>query len=133
MQNRECQIKLRTDFENLPVLERFIKNCPLLSADQVPRAMLIATEYFDNIICHGRCLRYCPVSVKITADSVIRLQFQYRSSNFNEMIAGHQHTSPHYDIDSDRYRGLGLRMCHNLSSHIEYKKGLFKNYIIITL
>jgi hypothetical protein len=40
---------------------------------------------------------------------------------------------PHYDHFSKRYRGLGLRMCRNLSSSITYKMGLLKSSIIIIL
>ncbi len=133
MQSRKCRIRLYPQYENLLSLETFIRACPLLSEESRHRAVLIATEYFDNIISHSKCLNFLPVSIVVSSNAVIRLRLSYSSVNFNEMVSGHMTASPHFDIPSGRYRGLGLRMCRNLSRHIEYKKGLFRHHIIIKL
>jgi hypothetical protein len=58
---------------------------------------------------------------------------KYPTRNFSDMVRASQSTKPYFDPETGRYRGLGLLMCRNLSSSIEYKKGLFKSSVIIIL
>lgn len=133
MKTQHCHIRLKPDFANLPILEQFITRCPFLDETEINRAMVVITEYFDNIVSHSHCLFGCRVFISLSRNSVTRILFRYQTFNFGEMLRAVRHTTPHYDVESKRYRGLGLLMCRNLSSEIMYKKGLFKSSILIIL
>ncbi|HKL85589.1 MAG TPA: hypothetical protein VJ861_04600 [Treponemataceae bacterium] len=133
MTKRHCRIKLVPDFANLSVLEYFIYNNSCLSPHEKLRALLITTEYFDNIISHSKGTRPCKVSVLISVSKRKKIIMRYHTNNFSEMVTANRITEPYYDLESKRYRGLGLRMCRNLASSITFHKGLFKSSIIIIL
>jgi len=132
--NAQRGIVLTTDLSNLIVLENFISGCLFLDGNEMNRAKLLATEFFDNIVIHsvhGLCGEVSITVRKIKAR--ITLILKYSTKNFGKMLNALDTTNPHYDVKSLRYRGLGLRMCRNLASDIHYKKGLFKSSIIIIL
>lgn len=132
------RIRLAPDLANLIPLEAFIRGCDFLDGVELNRCLLIATEYFDNIARYSK-RKFAPFPaspVDITVrkyGSDVSIRLRYGTRNFSDMIRATGTTSPHYDRDECRYRGLGLRMCGNLASSIAYKKGLFKSSIIIIL
>ena len=121
------------DFANLAVLEDFITACPFLVGEERNRAMLLATEYFDNIVAYSKSVLPGKVDVSLERDSKTRVFIKYSTRNFSDMVRASETTKPYFDPGTGRYRGLGLLMCRNLSSSIEYKKGLFKSSVIIIL
>ncbi len=127
------QISLSPVYRNLPVLEDFIRSCSGMDDKTRDRATLIATEYFDNIICHSKSLFKGQVLFQIRKNNSYTLFIKYRTCNFSRMLNALDSTAPHFDRLSRRYRGLGLRMCSNLSSRTEYHKGLFTSSITIIL
>jgi len=132
--NARRRIKLLTDLSNLIILEQFISSCTFLDERDRDRSKILATEFFDNIVMHsvqGLCSTVSITVLRIKARISIRLK--YSTKNFSKMLNALDTTNPHYDANSLRYRGLGLRMCRNLASDIRYKKGLFKSSIIIIL
>lgn len=133
MNNRQCRIRLAPDYANLPVLESFVMNCPLLEGGETHRAMLVVTEYFDNIVMHGKGLSKGPVDISVRKNGRVRIALSYRTSNFGDVIAADASAKPYFDSVTRRYRGLGLRMCQNLSAGISYRQGLFKSFITIIL
>ncbi len=120
---------------NLPLLEDFIAGASFLEPGERNRALIVSTEMFENIVMHSASLGFLRafVDVRISKTNKVELFFRYRTINFLNIIRADGHTSPHYDPSSRRYRGLGLRMCHNLSRSITYRKGLLKSTIIIIL
>jgi anti-sigma regulatory factor (Ser/Thr protein kinase) len=133
VKTQRCSIRLAPRLENLQALERFVALCPFLDQLLRERATLVATEFFDNIVTHSRPRTRYPVSVTIERSSAARIVIRYCTMNFQKMIRGARSAHPHYDPSSARYRGLGLLMCRNLSSSIDYKKGLLRSSIVIIL
>jgi len=131
--NRHCRIRLTPDYANLPVLESFVMECPLLDGSETNRAMLVVTEYFDNIVMHGKGLSKKPVDISVSKNGRVRIALAYRTSNFGDMTAADASAKPYFDSVTRRYRGLGLRMCQNLAAEISYRQGLFKSFITIIL
>jgi len=132
--NAQRRIKLLTELSNLIILEQFISACTFLNERDRNKSIILATECFDNIVMHsvhGLCSTVSVTVRKMRERISIRLK--YGTKNFSKMLNALDTTNPHYDVNSLRYRGLGLRMCRNLASDIRYKKGLFKSSIIIIL
>jgi hypothetical protein len=126
-------IRLAPRLENLSILEQFIGQCRFLDSSLRCRAILVATEYFDNIIAHSRCCGCCKVYIALYQSRDTELVLRYRTRNFQEMVQASRVTQPYYDAASERYRGLGLLMCKNLSSSIVYKRGLLRSSVVIIL
>ena len=133
MPKKHCHIRLAPDFANLNVLEDFIISCPFLAGEERNRAMLLATEFFDNIVAYSKSPFPGMVDISLDRDVRTRVFLKYRTRNFAEMVRASETTKPYFDGATRRYRGLGLLMCRNLSSSIQYKKGLFKSSVIIIL
>jgi anti-sigma regulatory factor (Ser/Thr protein kinase) len=138
---RPCRARVAPDFANLDTLERFVLACPLLDVGERNRALLVVTEYFDNIVMHGKCPQGSLVSVRISRaragkaanGGTVRILISYRSPTFARMVASHGTARPYFDAASRRYRGLGLLMCRNIAKDVSYRKGLFKGSIRIIL
>jgi hypothetical protein len=134
-----ARICLVPQTSNLIALETFIGGCSFLSENQRLRCLLVATEYFDNIVRYGRSRFSNPVVVEVHScsgsvrDNRPVLRLRYATSDFSGMVGAVGTTKPYFDPGSGRYRGLGLRMCANLSSGIRYKKGLLRSSVIIIL
>lgn len=126
-------LRLGPEYANIPVLESFINTCDFLPDDAKNRLTLIATEIFDNIVSHNRFPFKNTVLVSVYREGEIRLRIAYGTFNFKEMIRANQVVTPHFDRESGRYRGIGLRMCRNLASSVVFRRGLFQGVIIVTL
>lgn len=128
------KICLAPELANLLRLETFISECAFLRESDKSRALLVATEYFDNIVRYSRRRFRLPVSITVSLrGGRVRVCIGYSTRNFAELSGASGTTPPHYDAGSLRYRGLGLRMCRNLASSIRYRTLLFKSYITIIL
>ena len=138
---RPCRARVAPDFANLTELERFVLACPVLDAGERNRALIVVTEYFDNIVMHGQCPPGSLVSVRVSRTRPLsarvpgsaRVLISYRTPTFARMVATHGTAKPYFDPASRRYRGLGLLMCRNLAKDVSYRKGLFKGVIRIIL
>ncbi len=126
-------IRLAPEYSNIPVLESFIDNCRFLAPSARNRLTLIATEIFDNVVTHNRFPLRLPVSIAVCGDESIRMRISYATLNFFEMVRANRTTSPHFDRESGRYRGIGLRMCRNLAKSLRFRAGLFRGTIEITI
>lgn len=133
MARKHCHIRLTPDFANLTVLEDFITSCPFLSGEESNRAMLLATEYFDNIVAYSKSVWPGKVDVALERGERILVSITYPTLNFSDMVRASGTTKPYFDPGTGRYRGLGLLMCRNLSTSIEYRKGLLRSSVIIIL
>lgn len=137
MDDRRRRISLVPDPANLSVLEKFIARCEFLDPNERQRATLVTAEFFDNIAVHSRRFRFetgsAGVAVTVSKMKRVTIRIRYRTANFAEIIRANRTVHPHFDAGSCRYRGLGLRMCRNLSLSIRFRQGLFKSSIIIIL
>jgi len=131
------RFSLKPDYTNLAVLEAFMLQCDFLGETERLRATLVASEFFDNIVIHSRDRRgdasRSRVVVCVSKRKRIQIRLSYRTANFSEIIRANRTVLPHFDTASRRYRGLGLRMCRNLSSSVSFRQGLLKSTIIIIL
>jgi len=126
-------LRLVPEYANIPVLESFINTCDFLSDDAKNRLTLIATEIFDNIVSHNRFPFKNAVRFSVSREGSTRLRIAYGTCNFGEMIRANRVVTPHFDRQSGRYRGIGLRMCRNLAASVVFRRGLFRGSIIVTL
>jgi len=134
---KRSSIRVTPDFANLCALEAFMARCDFLGETERLRATLVVSELFDNIVMHSRSRRggtvRSGVLISVSKDKLVRVLLRYRTGNFAEIIRANRTVLPHFDTGSRRYRGLGLRMCRNLSSSIRFRRGLLNSSIIIIL
>jgi anti-sigma regulatory factor (Ser/Thr protein kinase) len=130
---KQCRIRVPADRAQLVTLEGFISACPLLSGRERDKAIIVATECFDNIVTHGRCAPRSLVTVRVTSGDETVIDLAYAIKAFDRVVASHNPVRPYYDPETRRYRGLGLLRCKNLTKKRSYRKGLFKGRIRIIL
>ncbi len=94
---------------------------------------LAATEVFENILMHNRSLFHMPVVIRFFRNDTVRMSIRYFTTSLCSPGLPESQFTPYYDPKARRYRGIGLRMCSNLSRGIIFRKGLFKREIIIIL
>lgn len=133
MERNRQTIRLAPEYSNIPVLESFIDSCGFLNPSAKNRLTLIATEIFDNVVTHNRFPFRRPVFIGVYADDIVRMRIRYSTLNFFEMLRANRTTTPHFDRESGRYRGIGLRMCRNLAKSLRFRAGLFRGTIEITI
>jgi hypothetical protein len=131
MSGRSAAVIIRTSYASLPRLERFVDAYPGLSGATAARAKLVACELFDNLVAHGSGV--LPPFAAVTLSSVhgLTLTFRFRSSNLPTLrrALGEARSGsggkPRFDAAAGLYRGFGLKMCVELASAIEVRRGLF--------
>ncbi len=130
----QARIRLRGDLSELVALETFIGGLGFLPGSERARCLLVATETFDNIARYGSLSPRARVLVSVrVVGGHVEFRFRYPTDTFSELLSAVHTTKPRYDREARRYRGLGLRMCSNLSSSIAFRRGLFKALITIIL
>jgi hypothetical protein len=118
---------------NLTALEAFVRECDFLTPQERDKALLVASEYFENIVSYNRCAVTRDVVVSVEKGKRLTVALSYATCNFNELVRSSKSIRPHYDADIRRYRGLGLLMCKNIAKSIRYKKGLLNSKVLIIL
>lgn len=126
-------IHLAPRAESILRLEEFVDTCSGLGGKVRTRLKIAATEVFENILMHNRSLFNLPVTMYLCQEETPRLYVKYYSLNVWSSALPESRLTPYYDPVTQRYRGLGLRMCSNLARSIVFRKGLFKRVIIIIL
>jgi hypothetical protein len=66
-----CHISLAPDFANLSALESFVESCSFLEKEERLRILLIATEYFQNIVAYNRNPVRSAVDLRIVKDAAV--------------------------------------------------------------
>jgi len=125
--------KLAPVLANLPALEDFVRDCDFLSLQERDKALLVATEYFENIVSYNKCPVSRDITVRVEKGKRLSVVLSYATCNFAELIRSSKSIRPHYDADIQRYRGLGLLMCKNIAKSIRYRKGLLNSSVLIIL
>jgi hypothetical protein len=136
--------------------EAFIESVPFLSPDERNRFKLAGGEIFDNLIRHAEPLAEGEVIVRCArrADGLI-LAFYFKSPTFGPFAAcsscgraepdaalgldpsslpdSDAEMAPFFDPLIGRWRGIGIRMCKNLSSSLLLRAGPRLDRIFIAL
>jgi anti-sigma regulatory factor (Ser/Thr protein kinase) len=114
-------------------LELAIRDINFLSPEEKSRITIIATEILDNIITHSQGLKDGIVLARLRKGTIITLSFWFKSENFATFAANEREAECRYfDKTTNRYRGLGLSMCRNLSKSIDFHAGkLFDSIVVI--
>ncbi len=138
MSKHHTLVLLRAEYAELIRLERFIDKIPWLESSGKFRAIIVASELFDNIVSHGRHVWMDRVVLKISSGPILRIY--YRSSNlddFKKALANQYEQKNlktkklHYNEQSKRYTGLGLGMIARLGSRVHIQEGLFWHRISV--
>ena len=133
MTTKRPVIHLAPRAESILRLEEFVDTCSTLTGKVRLRLKLAATEVFENILMHNRSLFKLPVTMYLCEKDTPKLYIRYFSCPVRSFTLPESRLAPYYDPVTRRYRGLGLRMCNNLSRSIVYRKSLFTRVIIIIL
>ena len=129
--------------------EGFIDSVAFLSHDERNRLKLAGGEIFDNLIRHAPPLEGGSVVVRCSKRPGTRplLAFYFRSPVFADFAAcsscgrtedrttpdAEDEMAPFFDPLIGRWRGIGLRMCRNLSRSLLLRSGSRMDRIYITL
>ncbi|HNY21073.1 MAG TPA: hypothetical protein PKO22_02875 [Treponemataceae bacterium] len=133
MRGERRQEKLAPVLANLVALEGFVRDCDFLTPQERDKALLVATEYFENIVSYNKCPVTRDITVSVEKGRHLTVVLSYSTCNFGELVRSSKSIRPHYDADIRRYRGLGLLMCKNIAKSIRYRKGLLNSSVLIIL
>ena len=125
-------LTIRSRIEDICTLEAFIhskKDIPLLERNKI---LLITNEIFENIIQHAKPNNKT-IQFKIYQGKVLSFLFLFHSANFEWFVANVRWIQPYFDPRLNRYRGLGLKICYNLSSSIHYRATKTYNAVSVRL
>ena len=135
--------------------EEFIDSLPFLSVAERNRLKLSGGEIFDNLIRHAEPLEGGTIIVRCARRPTgLVLAFYFRSPAFASFAAcsscgkaepdlllagssasstGDDEMAPFFDPLIGRWRGIGLRMCRNLSTSLVLRAGPRMDRIYIAL
>ncbi|PIE97761.1 MAG: hypothetical protein CR988_06290 [Treponema sp.] len=116
----DCKLVLKPQFKNISHIEKLMRTSPNIDDDKRNAALIISTEFFDNIVEHAVSPDDSFITITVSKRERTRITFSYQTSNFQELINGVRRSRPHYNSEAGRYRGMGLRMTRYLASHIVY-------------
>ncbi|MCX8029259.1 MAG: hypothetical protein N2712_04600 [Brevinematales bacterium] len=83
------------------------------------RVTIVLTEIFENINHHSSA-KNIKLSIRKRSNRVSILLI-FNTKNFEVLIQKIKNPRIYFSNHDKRYRGLGVRMCHNISSSIMYK------------
>ena len=129
----EDKLILKPEFKNIYYIENLIRTSLNIPDDKRNKALIIATELFDNIGEHSSGPADNYIVMTISHRQRTRMAFSYETTNFQDLIEGVRRSRPHYDPKAGRYRGMGLRMTRYLASHLVYQESSPMSAIIIYL
>ncbi len=129
----EDKLVLKPEFKNIYYVEKLICTSLNIPDDKRNKALIIATELFDNIVEHSNGPADNYIVITISHRQRTKLSFSYETTNFQDLIEGVRRSRPHYDPKAGRYRGMGLRMTRYLASHVVYQDSVPMSAIIVYL
>lgn len=134
--------------------EEFVDSLAFLSRDERNRFMLAGGEIFDNLIRHAEPLAAGSITVRCARrpHGGLMLAFYFKSPAFADFAAcsscgrteersaqaaeadgPEDEMAPFFDPLIGRWRGIGLRMCRNLSTSLLLRSGSQMDRIFIKL
>ena len=126
-------LQVEADLKNIGFIEEFISASKGIPDNKRTKALIIATELFDNIAEHAVFAEHKKLRLSVSNIFFPRLCFSYRSTNFDNLLCALQRTKPHFDLDAKRYRGFGLLMTKNLARKVCYRRDQSRSCIIVYL
>lgn len=127
------QLLVEANLKNINLIEEFIATSEDIPQDIRSRALIIATEVFDNIAEHAILVENTGISLAASRLFFPRLCFSYTSTNFDNLLQALKKTQPHFDPQAQRYRGFGLLMTRNLACKVRYRHSPTRSNIIVYL
>lgn len=115
-------LHIEAELKNISFVEDFIYASKDIPDDKRITALIIATEIFDNIAEHAVLAKHHPIRLTVSNTFFPHVCFRYCSKNFSSLLEALENTQPHYDAQSKRYRGFGLRMTKNLARKVRYRE-----------
>jgi hypothetical protein len=110
--------------------EQFVDGIGFLATDERNRMKLAGGEIFDNLVRHALPLQDATTIVRAARrPSGLFLAFYFKSASFASYAAGSSCVKseddelPFFDPLIGRWRGIGLRMCRNLSASLVLRAG----------
>jgi hypothetical protein len=125
-------LTIRSRIEDICCLESFICSQTDIPVCERNKILLITNEIFENIIQHAT-LQDKSIRFKIFKGKRPSLLFLFYSTNFEWFISNVTRMQPYFDPRLNRYRGLGLKICYNLSSSIHYRATKTYNAVSVRL
>jgi anti-sigma regulatory factor (Ser/Thr protein kinase) len=125
-------LTIRCCLQNICALETFIHSQTDIPELERNKILLITNEIFENIIQHANP-HSKNIRFKIYKGKALSLLFLFHSENFEWFVANVRKIQPYYDPRLNRYRGLGLKICYNLSSSIHYRATKTYNAVSVRL
>jgi anti-sigma regulatory factor (Ser/Thr protein kinase) len=121
---REGTVSLRAEPAAVLDLEDFVDGLDFLSTRERYRLKLAGDEILDNLVHHASPLAGGIIVVRAARrrDGVM-LAFFFRSELFAPFAERGDEPEPLFDPERRRWRGIGLRMCHNLCADIRMRSG----------
>ena len=123
---------LNYNSKNVFKLEDFIWKLEGFNYLEKEKLIIIASEIFDNIISYAK-KKNENIYIRIKKNKTISILFLFFSENFEMFINKTQKKMVYYDPKTNRYRGLGMKMCYNLSQSIHYRITINYDAIRITI
>ncbi len=113
-------------------VESFITGIETISVVNKNKLLIICSEVFENIIFHST-KPGAYVHIRIYRNREISVLFAFRSRNFNLLVSNERCREIYYDHNQKRYRGMGVRMCSNLSLSMQYRITKKYNAIVVRI
>lgn len=132
MEYSKATLEVDCDLEHISQVENFILSLDKFTNMEKNKLMIVCTEVFENIIHHTRKLK-SNVVLRIRKNKSISVLFYYKSMRFDVFVSRIKDSKLYYDSKEKRYRGMGIRMCYNISQSIHYRITPKFNVIAITI
>lgn len=123
---------LNPNLENIITIESFILAHEYLNEEEKNKLLIISSEIFENIVHHAKNTGN-KIYLRVYKNRKSSLIFWFKSTNFDLLISNINKTKIYYDNKERRYRGMGVRMCYNLSECIHYRITSRYNAISVSL
>ncbi len=126
-------LQVEADLKNIGFIEEFISTSKGIPDNKRTKALIIATELFDNIAEHAVFAEHKKLRLSVSNIFFPRLCFSYCSTNFDNLLCAVRKAKPYFDSNTKRYRGFGLVMTKNLARKVKYEQYSGRSYIIVYL
>ena len=126
-------LQVEADLKNIGFIEEFISTSKGIPDNKRTKALIIATELFDNIAEHAVFAEHKKLRLSVSNIFFPRLCFSYHSTNFDNLLRALKDAAPYFDSTAKRYRGFGLIMTKNLARRVCYRQEQSRSCIIVYL
>lgn len=130
---RETTVSLVASPTAVLDFEAFADGLDFLGGRERGRVKLAGEEILDNLIHHASPLGEGRITIRAARrKSGIVLAFFFRSPAFGCFAEDCGDAEPLFDPEHHRWRGIGLRMCNNLSRSITMRPGTVLDRIFLS-